>query len=202
MYSPKVHVEERLDVLQDVMRMHGWAILVGSGEAAPQATHLPFVLDETRGPNGTLVSHMAKANPHWQNVENSGEALVIFWGPHAYISPGWYENQPSVPTWNYVTVHAYGKPRLIEGEEAMMAAQKSLVETYEGAEGWKLESQPEKFIKGMLSGIICFEIPITRLEGKFKMSQNRPASDLPGIVEGLRNRAEGDDLEIAEMLDD
>jgi transcriptional regulator len=182
--------------------MHGWAILVGSGEAAPQATHLPFVLDETRGPNGTLVSHMAKANPHWQNFENSGEALVIFWGPHAYISPGWYENQPSVPTWNYVTVHAYGKPRLIEGEEAMMAAQKSLVETYEGAEGWKLESQPEKFIKGMLSGIICFEIPITRLEGKFKMSQNRPASDLPGIVEGLRNRAEGDDLEIAEMLDD
>ena len=99
-------------------------------------------------------------------------------------------------------MHAYGKPRLIEGEEAMMAAQKSLVETYEGAEGWKLASQPEKFIKGMLSGIICFEIPITRLEGKFKMSQNRPASDLPGIVEGLRNRAEGDDLEIAEMLDD
>jgi transcriptional regulator len=202
MYSPKEFIEEDIGVLQDVMRAHGWAILVGSGAGSPEATHLPFMLDETRGENGTLVSHMAKANPHWQNFEKDGEVLVIFWGPHAYISPGWYEKQPAVPTWNYVTVHAYGTPRLIEGEEAMIAAQSNLVAAYEGAEGWKLKDQPEKFIKGMLAGIVTFEIPISRLEGKFKMSQNRPSTDIPGIMAGLRHRARGDDIVIADMLED
>lgn len=201
MYSPKYHIEERLDVLQDVMRAHGWAILVGADDGVPIATHLPFVLNEKAGEYGTLVSHMAKANPHWQNFDAISEMLVIFWGPHAYISPSWYEQQPAVPTWNYVTVHAYGTPRLIEGEDAVIAAQQHLVETYEGAEGWQLEDQPEKFIKGMLTGIVSFEIPITRLEGKFKLSQNRHPSDIPGIIEGLRARGIGDDHTIAKMLE-
>jgi len=200
MYSPKEFTEDNLDVLQSVMRAHGWAILVGCGEGAPTATHLPFMLDATRGDNGTLVSHMAKANPHWQTFEDAAEALVIFWGPHAYISPSWYENQPSVPTWNYVTVHAYGTPRLIEGEAAVIKAQKNLVANYEGENGWRLEDQPEEFVKGMLRGIVTFEIPISRLEGKFKISQNREGNDIPGIIVGLSNRAEGDDLTIAEML--
>ncbi len=201
MYSPKYHVEENQEVLNNVMRDHGWAILVGSVEGTPFATHLPFMLDETRGENGTLISHMAKANPHWQSFEANQEALVIFWGPHAYISPSWYDKQPSVPTWNYVTVHAYGSPRLIDDEKAMVAAQKDLVETYEGPEGWRLEDQPEKFVKGMLTGIVCFELEITRLEGKFKMSQNRHEDDLPGIVSGLRRRGQGDDNVVADLLE-
>ncbi len=209
MYSPKEFIEDRPEVLQDVMQEHGWAILVGSIDGVPTATHLPFMLDETQGENGTLFSHMAKANPHWQNFENApkttettetNEALVIFWGPHAYISPTWYDNQPSVPTWNYVTVHAYGTPRMIEGEAAMIAAQNRLVANYEGEDGWRLEDQSEKFIRGMLSAIVTFEIPITRLEGKFKLSQNRPSGDIPGIIEGLRQRSDGDDRAIAEMM--
>jgi transcriptional regulator len=201
MYSPKYHIEENQETLQNVMREHGWAILVGSVEGTPFATHLPFMLDETRGEQGVLVSHMAKANPHWQSFAGDQEALVIFWGPHAYISPSWYDKQPSVPTWNYVTVHAYGAPRLIDDEVAMLAAQKNLVETYEGAEGWQLEDQPDKFIKGMLTGIVCFEIEITRLEGKFKMSQNRHEHDLPGIISGLRQRGQGDDDLVADLLE-
>jgi len=201
MYSPNYHIEENQEILHNVMREHGWAILVGSVEGSSFATHLPFMLNDTRGEKGTLISHMAKANPHWQSFAGDQEVLVIFWGPHAYISPSWYEKQPSVPTWNYVTVHAYGTPRLIEDEVAMFAAQKNLVETYEGAEGWQLEDQPEKFIKGMLTGIVCFEIEITRLEGKFKMSQNRHDDDLPGIVSGLRQRGQGDDNVIADMLE-
>ncbi len=177
MYSPEYHIEENQGILHNVIRDHGWAILVGNVEGTPIATHLPFMLDETQGEKGTLISHMAKANPHWQSFEDDQEALVIFWGPHAYISPSWYEKQPSVPTWNYVTVHAYGTPRIIEDEAALIDAQKSLVETYEGSDGWQLEDQPEDFVRGMLKGIVCFEIEISRLEGKSKMSQNRHADD-------------------------
>ncbi|MFP6711243.1 MAG: FMN-binding negative transcriptional regulator [Rhodospirillales bacterium] len=201
MYVPEIHAEERLDILQTVMRDHGWALLVGEVEGAPCVTHLPFMLDENRGENGTLVSHMAKNNLHWQSFEKDKEVLVVFWGPHAYISPSWYEKHPSVPTWNYVTVHAYGTPKIIEDETAKMAAQKQLVETYEGVDGWKLEDQPDKYIRGMLTGIVSFEIPISRLEGKFKMSQNRHEDDIPGIIDGLRARSEGDDLIIADMLE-
>jgi transcriptional regulator len=200
MYSPNYHVEDRLDVLHGVMRDHGWALLVGEVDGVPNVTHLPFKLDEKRGKNGTLVSHMAKNNPHWQSFDTNKEALVVFWGPHAYISPSWYEKNPSVPTWNYVTVHAYGTPKIIEDEAAKIAVQKKLVETYEGADGWKLEDQPDTYIRSMLTGIVSFEILISRLEGKFKMSQNRHESDIPGIIDGLRGRNMGDDLTIAEML--
>jgi transcriptional regulator len=200
MYSPEEFVENDPAVLHGVMRDHGWALLVGEIDGLPNVTHLPFMLDEARGDHGTLISHMAKANPHWQSFEDGKEALIVFWGPHAYISPTWYKNQPSVPTWNYVTVHAYGAPLIIEDEEDKIAAQQELVRAYEGGDGWKLLDQPEKFIRGMLPGIVTFEIPILRLEGKFKMSQNRHADDIPGIVEGLRARNDGDDLIIADML--
>jgi len=113
MYIPEAFREDRLDVLHSLMREHSFATIVSSGEAGLMATHLPLLLDATRGPKGTIVGHMARANPHWQDFRGDVEALMIFQGPHGYVSPSWYTTPYAVPTWNYVAVHAYGRPRLI-----------------------------------------------------------------------------------------
>src|SRR5206468_2683175 len=135
---------------------------------------------------GTLLSHMARANDQWQDFARGAEALVIFQGHHTYISPSWYEIHPSVPTWNYMVVHAYGTPRLITDDDRIRAALRELVATHESAfdEPWPMDL-PDDYLRKMLRGIVAFEIPITRLEGKFKLSQNRSERDRQLVIAAL-----------------
>jgi transcriptional regulator len=164
---------------------------------APFATHLPFVLDAGRGPLGTLLGHVARPNPQWRHFESGRSALAIFQGPHAYVSPRWYEAHPAVPTWNYATVHAYGVPVLLEEPARVRALLARLVELHEqdGPDAWSLGKLPEEYLGGMMRGIVAFEIPITRLEGKAKLSQNRSAGDQARVRDALA--ASGDPLAAA-----
>ena len=172
MYIPKHFSEDDLAVLHTLMRDYSFATLVSTEDGGlPIATQLPFVLEEEPAPYGTLKAHMALGNPQWRTLGQEREVLVIFQGPHTYITPSWYENALSVPTWNYATVHAYGLPRLIEDQDALYSHLKSLVEKHEGqfAEQWQLAELPSDFVTKMMKGIVGFEIGLTRLAGKFKM---------------------------------
>jgi transcriptional regulator len=165
-----------------------FGMLVSTDETGtPFVTHLPFLLDADREPLGTLLGHVARANPQWRHFATGRPVLAIFSGPHAYVSPSWYEAHPSVPTWNYVTVHAYGVPVVIEGAEAVTALLTRLVATHEEGrrDPWRLESLPPDYLAGMLRGIVAFEIPIARLEGKAKLSQNRSATDRARVRSAL-----------------
>jgi transcriptional regulator len=163
----------------EIIRQESFATLVTVGEAgAPFATHLPVLVDESRGPRGTLLAHVARPNPQWRHFDGR-QVLVIFQGPHAYVSPSWYGVQPSVPTWNYVAVHAYGVPSLIEDEGRVRALLARLTDTYESGQPvpWRVEDAGDDYVRGMMRGIVAFEIPVDRLEGKAKLSQNRSAGD-------------------------
>jgi len=187
MYVPTAFRLDDPQRVAEVMRTFDFALLVtapanASVGGAPQASHLPFLFDADRGETGTLYAHMARANPQWRDfaalAEKGQEALVIFQGPHAYISPSWYgAGSPQVPTWNYVAVHAYGLPRVMEGGEETRALLDRLVTVQEAQQPqpWSTAGLTEKFMEGMLRGLVAFEIPVTRLEAKAKLSQNKPA---------------------------
>lgn len=202
MYIPDAFAETDLDRLHDLIESYDFAMLITPAEPTPSVSHLPFVLDRTDGPNGTLQAHMARANPHWQSF--AGEALVVFHGPHSYISPSWYApDAPAVPTWNYAVVHAYGTPHIVDDPQDLRAQQERLVATHEAGRSpsWSMAGQPPAYIDGMLKGIVGFEIPIDRLEGKFKLSQNRPAADGAGVVKGLRTSGRGEDVALANLME-
>jgi transcriptional regulator len=193
MYVPK-HFDAPDDAwCHALIGRESFALLVSPGaDGAPFATHLPLLLDADRGPHGTLVGHVARANPHGKLLGEGGPALAIFQGPHAYVSPGWYAAHPSVPTWNYVAVHAYGRPALIEAPDRVKALLARLVETYETgrAAPWRFDSLAPDYVDGMIRGIVAFEMPIERLEGKAKLSQNRGAEDRAGAIRGLEATAD------------
>jgi transcriptional regulator len=183
MYLPDAFREERPEILHEIIRRHSFATLVSRGaDGALTASQLPFLFDPTRG---LLRSHMARANPQWQGFAQGGEALVIFQGPHAYVSPTWYETKQAVPTWNYVTVHAHGTPRLVEAT-ALRQIVEDTVKQYESAQPtpW-LMPLPEDYVATMLRAVVGFEIPITRLEGKLKLNQNRRPADVAGVINAL-----------------
>lgn len=184
MYVPKHFAETDEARLSAFMARNAFALLTTVDEAGlPFASHLPLIWEpETR----RLHGHMAKANPQWRHFQNGKDVLVVFWGPHAYVSPSWYDKHPSVPTWNYATVHAYGRPHLVEGHEPAAALLRRLVETYESGfeTPWRMEL-PEKYEGSMIAAIQPFEIEVTRLEGKFKMSQNRDAGDRANVMAAL-----------------
>jgi transcriptional regulator len=177
MYTPREFEEQRLDVLHDAMRANPFAALVSGGEGGPVATHLPFILDPARGEFGTLRGHMARANRQWRAFAGGDEVLVIFGGAHAYISPSWYETDLAVPTWNYVAVHAYGTPEIIDDHAAALALLRDQVATFEARfeQPWTADGLPGEWLDARARAIVAFEIPIARIEGKAKMSQNRPA---------------------------
>jgi transcriptional regulator len=163
-----------------LMRAQSFAAMITADDAGvPFATHLPILVDPARGPFGTLRGHVARANPHWRYLAAGRPTLVIFSGAHAYVSPSWYATHPSVPTWNYVAVHATGTGALVEDPEPVKTLLADLVRTYEssGPTAWSLEGLPADYVAGMQRGIVAFEIPIERLEGKAKLSQNRDAVD-------------------------
>lgn len=201
MYIPTAFREDRLDVLHQIMRDNSFITLVSTGTDGLIATHLPILLDERRGKFGTLVGHVARENPHWRSFAGDQDTLAIFQGPHAYVSPSWYTTPFAVPTWNYVAVHAYGRPRIVEDEARLYAIVADLVRAFERqfAYAWDLDARRE-FAEKLLKNIVGFEIEITRIKGKRKLSQNRSRADQAGVVAGLRGRGEPLDVALAQLM--
>jgi len=187
-YIPSHFAEPRAEVLAEFIRDHNFGVLVSTGEAGLIASHIPFLYDAEPGPHGTLWGHLARGNPQLRDLGAGREALAIFEGPHGYISPRWYATHPAVPTWNYSIVHAYGTLEPIADVAELERLVTRLADYHEaGAETpWRLADQPEKYRQGMLRGISGFAIRLTRLEGKFKLSQNRDATDRARVIAALR----------------
>jgi transcriptional regulator len=190
MYVPAHFAEDRIPVLHEAINSSGLATLVTLTSNGLIASHLPVMLNPDPAPYGTLIGHLARPNP--QTREVIGEALVIFQGPEGYITPAYYETKREtgkvVPTWNYTAIHAYGTLRFIDDRARLLEIVTALTNRHEGkrAVPWAVSDAPADFIQGMLRGIIGLELTITRLEGKRKMSQNRPETDRAGVAEGLR----------------
>ena len=191
MYVPPLFKEDRIDVLHASILGSGLATLVTLTTDGLIASHVPMLLDSDPAPYGTLLGHVARPNPQARGAVPGVQALAIFQGPDAYITPSWYatkrENGKVVPTWNYVTIHAYGPVEFFDDTERLRAIVTRLTERQEAAraEPWAVSDAPADFIDGMLRGIVGFALPIARLEGKWKMSQNRPAQDRAGVAAGL-----------------
>ena len=174
-----------------LMHDYPFATLVTPATPEPLVSHLPLLLHAACEPHGTLIGHFARANPHWQQATGA-ESIAIFHGPHAYVSPGWYQGHPAVPTWNYAVVHAHGRARLMDEAELHDLVVR-LSNTYEAprAKPWKATELPAEFVGNLLKAIVGFEIEVERLEGKFKLSQNRPA-EIPRVIEALELAGEGE----------
>lgn len=202
MYVPTHFREDRLEVLHAIIEENSFATLVSNSPTGIVATHIPFLLRRSEGPFGTLRGHVARANQHWTHLE-SGEAVVIFLGSHSYVSPSWYASTDRVPTWNYVAVHAYGTPRLIEDDSVLRELVEDTVTRYEGEleRPWEMSSIDPSKIPGLLRGIVGFEIPIQRIEGKRKLGQNRSRPDREGMVAGLRAYGGSSGAAIADLVD-
>ena len=199
MYLPPVFKQEDLAVLHDGIRQSGLATLVTLGPDGMEASHVPMLLDPDPAPLGTLHGHIARSNPQWQRGPGDVHALAIFLGADAYVSPAWYatkqETGKVVPTWNYVAIHVYGPVRFFDDAERLHALVTRLTQKHEAPRPapWAVSDAPEDYIRGQLGKIVGFEVPIARIEGKWKMSQNRPVADRAGVVEGLvRERGPAD----------
>lgn len=205
MNVPSAFREDDLDALHTTMREARLCNLVTLTPSGLVATPLPLILDPTDGPYGMLYGHLARANPQWRTPP-SGEALVIFMGPDAYVSPSWYETKREtgevVPTWNYVAVHAYGTIEFFHDPDRLLDVVTRLTNLHEQtrAEPWVVTNAPEPYIQTMLRGIVGLRMPITRLEGKRRMSQNRIAEDRAGVVAGLAASDRASDRMVAGLI--
>lgn len=205
MYTPPAFREDDPAELRQIMRDARLATLVTATTEGLIATPLPLILDESEGEHGVLYGHLAKANPQWQ-LPATGDALVIFSGPDAYVTPSWYaakqEHGKVVPTWNYVAVHAYGPVEFFEDEDRLHDAVTRLTNLHEGArqQPWAVTDAPDQFIKSQLKGIVGLRLPITRIEGKRKMSQNRSALDREGVALGLAASEKASEREVAALI--
>lgn len=196
MYLPPHFREDRLEIQHDLIRAHPLALVVSAGAGGLVANHVPFVLDAGATALGTLRCHVARANPLWSEFERGGECLVVFQGPEAYVTPSWYptkrETGRVVPTWNYVAVHVWGRPQVRDDAAWVRGQVETLTDQQERGlpEPWHVSDAPAPFIEGQLRAIVGIEIPIARIEGKWKASQNRTPADQAGVAAGLR--AHGD----------
>lgn len=187
MYIPK-HFEGSENVGRQIMQAHSWALLMTTGEdGAPFATHLSLLWQDDGSPHGALVGHLARANAHWKLFARPAESLALFWGPHAYVSPTWYAPGVKVPTWNYVTVHAYGRPQIVEETAGALEVLRELARAYEGdgAEAWSLDHLPPGNAEAQTRGIVAFRMPLARIETKLKLSQNRDLEDRTRVIARL-----------------
>jgi transcriptional regulator len=206
MYQPAHHREDRLEVQHALMRAFPLATLVTNGASGLIANHVPFLIDPERSRLGTLRAHIARANPQWREFDAGAEALVIFQGPERYVTPSWYETKRQtgkvVPTWNYAVVHAYGTMRVMDDEAWLRTQIGDLTRANEAARTapWAVTDAPKAFVDAMVRGIIGLEIEIARIEGKWKVSQNRPQADREGVVEGLRAEADERADAMAELV--
>jgi transcriptional regulator len=202
-YLPKHFTEADPSVLAEIIEGNSFATLISHGKDGLIASQLPFMYERASGPHGTLLCHLARPNPQVADLKEGREVLVVFAGPHAYVSPNWYEKKPAVPTWNYVAVHAYGAPRAIEDSAELIRLVSDLAELHEGGRPapWRLADEPADYAAGMVRGIIGFAIPITRLQGKFKLSQNRNAADRGRVIAALRSENHQGAADIAALME-
>jgi transcriptional regulator len=200
MYIPATFAQSDLTKLHDFIEQHSFGLLVSQVDGPPFANHLPFLLDRTAGPHGTLFGHVARANPQWQGAEGR-TALAIFSGPHAYVSPTWYEAEQVVPTWNYTAVHAYGPVEVIEDEDTLLDIVRRSVRAYEQAmpRPWSFDASAP-FVRRLLGQIVGFRIGVERIEGKWKLNQNHPVERRRRVVRALRERGGEDALAVAAMM--
>lgn len=198
MYIPPAFREDRIEALHELIRLHPLGLLTTTGESGLAATPLPFLVDAAEGGRGTLRAHMARANPHWRELRGGAECLVVFMGTQGYITPSWYptkrETQRVVPTWNYVCVQARGRPRLIEEAAWLRRQLDELTRARESTrpEPWAVSDAPDEYIAAQMQAIIGIEIPIDRIEGKWKLSQNRSETDRAGVLAALRDPEDPD----------
>jgi len=199
-YLPPHFTETRPEILLAHIDRYDFGTLVTGGSAGLIASQIPF-LAERRSEKIVLHGHLARPNPQVAAL-GDGEALAIFAGPHAYISPGWYKAGPAVPTWNYATVHAAGAARAIDDRDWLRDLLRRLSRRHEAREAkpWRMDELPEAYINSMLNGIVGVEIAVARLEGKFKLSQNRPEGDRPRIVAALEARGDPESSAVAELM--
>ncbi len=198
-YTPEHFVESDRDTLLGLIRANSFATLISASGHDPLVTHIPALLNET---GEILQCHVARANPIWQDFTPDQELLFIFHGPHCYISPSWYTaKQPSVPTWNYAVVHVHGTPEIIENRQRIEAMLSELVAEHESSfeNPWSMEL-PTDFRHRMIDGIVAFEVRITRMVGKFKLSQNRPVADRRSVITALRETGSKDAADLAAMM--
>src|SRR5205823_4682909 len=202
MYIPAHFAQPDLAALHDAIERYSFATLVSSAGGELTAGHLPLLLDRTGGESRTLLGHMARANTQWREAAGQ-QVLAIFAGPHAYISPTWYESSQVVPTWNYVAVHAYGRLEFIEGRAEVESLLARMVAVYEASQPQPCRlNEPAEFVERMLRQIVAFRIPITRLEGIWKLNQNRPAEQRQRVMNVLSQRHDENSQAIADLMRD
>jgi len=206
MYIPSPFAENDPAVLHALIRAHPLGTWVTTNGEELVANHVPFLIDAKRGPHGTLIAHVARANPVWRTFSTTVRSLVVFQGVNTYITPSWYPSKrahgKAVPTWNYAVVHAQGTPRAIEDRGWLRHHLDALVATHEATQPmpWKIADAPADFVDGLLRVIVGIEIPLDSLSGKWKVSQNRPEPDKRGVVDGLAARGEATAAAMAELV--
>jgi len=206
MYCPTAFRQDDLSSLHAQIQASGLAIVTSSGAQGLQASHLPLLLEPGEGEFGTLYGHFARANGHWRDLADGAEALVVFSGPDAYVHPGWYpakaEHGKVVPTWNYIAVHAWGQAEVFDEPERLLQLVSRLSERHEQGrpQPWVVSDAPREYIDSMLRAIVGFALPIRRLEGKWKLSQNRSSNDQAGVRTGLATSNNPRDHELAARM--
>jgi transcriptional regulator len=197
MYIPEPYAVTDREVLYSVIEENNFGLLINQADGAPFATHLPFLIE-----GDVLVAHMARANPQWRSFGANREVLCVFQGPHAYISPRWRQSTDTVPTWNYVAVHVYGVPEIIDDPAAALAAQARLVDAHESGlqQPWSIDERDPDLIEGLLRSIVNFRIPVSRIEGKFKLDQNKTAADRAGAAAALEDSGDPAALALATLM--
>ena len=208
MYRPDHFREEKIEVLHAMMRQVGAATIVSTSEDGLVATHVPIALDDDPAPFGTIRCHFVRSNPHVELMGEPREHLIVFQGPQGYVSPSWYatkaETEKVVPTWNYIAVHAYGTAKRFEGSEQLRPHLATLTAQFEEGlpEPWSIDDAPADYVDAMCKGIVGVEISLSRIEGKWKLSQNRPQKDRSGVVDGLKGRGDEASRGLADLVED
>ena len=208
MYLPAHFEEHDVPTLHALIRAHSLATLVtldAAGELT--ANHIPMLIDPEPAPWGTLRGHVARANPVWQEAARDRDSLAVFVGPQTYVTPSWYETKREhgrvVPTWNYAVVHAYGRLRAIDDREWLRAFVTRLTDTHEAGRSpvWHVTDAPAEHVDRLLGSIVGIEIPVARMAGKWKVSQNQNAANRAGVVDGLRAGSDDDGRAMADLVE-
>jgi transcriptional regulator len=198
-YIPEFNRQEERATILAFMRANPFAILVSNVDGIPFASHLPLLIEDADD-QIVIQGHMARANAHWKSMKETEESLIIFHGPHAYVSPSLYESRESVPTWNYAAVHVYGEPTLFTDEESLRATLHRMIDTFESSYMAQWSELSEQYQSRMMKHIVGFNIKVKRLEGKFKLSQNRTKGEQARVIQSLNQSKDSNISGVAQLM--